>query len=356
MRTVCYIFFFFCSFLCGQAQRSLAVFTPSPYGLADQLIIVEKKITDKINLPAKEIEIIDNRFDNSKQGFYPVYKNAPRLIIFEQNMTDWFHSRLVNLVNLNQQDSGRRFLCVIQRFWFSNSAEQRFTPFKQHLETSLFYKVEIFSHVGDSYFPLKRTEGIFKTSFNEQSTYTILVDSFFTVLLKDLQQTDYSLKETQKNALPQEQVTNYLKKNSERLGMIKHLKRGVYESYSDFVQQKILGDSVELVKYNDYFERQIVACHIGVYVKNFLQSCNKCWGYFDGRYLFLNVGDGFFIKLTPWYDQFILADLQQVAYAKKKKPFVSEVEIANTSYDIIKDFAKAYHLFFQLDYTDGKLY
>jgi hypothetical protein len=338
------------------AQRSLAVFTPSPYGLADQLILIEQKNPGKINLPAKEIEIVDNRFDNSKQGFYPVYKTAPKLIVFEQNLADWFHSYLAGIVNLNQPDTGRKLLFVIQRFWFSNSAEQKFTPFKQHLETSLLYKVEIFSHVGDSYFPLRRTEGIFKTGFTEHITYTTLVDSFFTVLLKDLQQIDYSAKETQKNSLAQQQVTNYVKKKSERLDIIRNLKRGVYESYSDFVQQKILGDSVELIKYNDYFERQIVACHIGVYVKNFLQSCNKCWGYFDGRYLFFNVGDGFFIKLTPWYDQFILADLQQVAYAKKKKPFVSEVEIANTSYDIIKDFAKAYHLFFQLDYADGKLY
>jgi len=356
MKTVCYIFFFLCAWLSIEAQRNLAVFTPSPYGLTDQLIIVEKKNPGKINIPAKEIEIIDNRFDNSKQGFYPVYKSSPKLIVFEQNLTDWFHSYLGDPVNAAQQDSARKLVFVIQRFWFSYSAEQRFTPFKQHLETSLYYKVEIFSQAAGYYFPLKRTEGVFKTTFNDQNTYSTLVDSFFTVLTKDIQQTDYATKEAQKNALTREQVTNYLQKKIDRLSLIKRLKRGVYESYDDFLQQKILGDSVELVKYKDYFERQIVACHIGVYVKNFLQSCNKCWGYFDGRYLFLNVGDGFFVKLTPWYDQFIFADLQQVAYAKKKKPFVSEVQIANSSYDIIKDFAKAYHLFFQLDYADGKLY
>ena len=74
MKTVCYIFFFFCSFLSAHAQRSLAVFTPSPYGLTEQLVITEEKKAEKINIPAKEIEVVDNRYDNSKQGFYPVYK------------------------------------------------------------------------------------------------------------------------------------------------------------------------------------------------------------------------------------------------------------------------------------------
>ena len=96
MKRGIYIFFFLSCFISMQAQRSLVVFTPSPYGLTDQLVIVEKRITGKINVAAKEIEVIDNRYDDSKQGFYPVYKSAPKLIVFEQNLGDWFHSHLVN--------------------------------------------------------------------------------------------------------------------------------------------------------------------------------------------------------------------------------------------------------------------
>src|SRR6266498_3254299 len=154
MKTVCYIFFFLSFFFSTQAQKSLAIITPSPYSLADQLIIIENRISEKINVPAKGIEVIDNRYDNSKLGFYPIYKTAPKLIIFSQPFPEWFRSQFINSANL-QNDSTREIVFVIQRFWFGNYAEQKFTPFRQHLLTMLYYKVELFSRINDSYFPLK---------------------------------------------------------------------------------------------------------------------------------------------------------------------------------------------------------
>src|SRR5205085_787133 len=111
-KTVCYISLFLFLHFSVRAQKSLAVFTPSPYGLGDQLIIVQKKNSEKIKIPAKELEIMDNRFDNSKQGFFPVYKTAPRLIVFEQNLADWFQSHLSSRLDQEQQDSTRKLLFV----------------------------------------------------------------------------------------------------------------------------------------------------------------------------------------------------------------------------------------------------
>jgi hypothetical protein len=339
----------------AQGTTTLTVITPSPYTLGGQMITIHKKFAEKIRTPVGEVEVIDNRYDNSKQGFYPIYKSAPKIITFDQPLSLWLHTYLDHMLEL-QPDSARKLVFVIQKFWFSNITEQKFTPFKQNLAVSLFFKVELFSSIQNVYYPLKRIDRNFTTTFNDHDGYRQLVDSFFETLQKEIGEIDYAAKEKTQSALSQDRVASYLQNKLDRLMSAKRIKPGVYETFNDFINQKIMGDSVELVSYADYYGRQTVACHVGVYVRNSLQPCNKCWGYFDGRFLFINAGDGFFIKLTPWYNQFVLADLQQIAYAKKKKPFINEVQISTSSYDIIKDFAKAYHLFFQLDYDDGKIY
>src|SRR5206468_12662052 len=133
----------------------------------------------KINLPAKKIEVVDNRYDDSKQGFYPVYKSPPKLIEFGQPLSEWFYSQLENSINL-QNDSARKLVFVIQKFWFGNSADQHFTPFKQNLDISLIYRIELFSAINENYYPLKRIEGHFTTHFSELDCYIQLVDSLFT--------------------------------------------------------------------------------------------------------------------------------------------------------------------------------
>jgi hypothetical protein len=358
MIRICYtiLFVLFIVQIQGQLNTTtLTVITPSPYTLRGQLIMPEKYFTQRIKIPAAEFEVIDNRYDNSKQGFYPMYKSPPKVITFNQPLSLWMNAELNQMLE-TQPDSLRKLVFVVQKFWFNSTTLQKFSPFKQNMEVSLFIKLEIFSAIKDNYYPLKRIEKTFTTVFNEQDCYKQLVDSFFVILQKDLQETDYAIKETQQHALTQDRVATYLQNKIDRLAMVKNIKPGVYETFNDFINQKIMGDSVELVSYSDYYGKQTVACHVGVYVRNTLQPCNKCWGYYDGRFLFINAGEGFFIKLTPWYNQFVLADLQQIVYAKKKKPFISEVQISTSSYDVIKDYAKAYHLFFQLDYDDGKIY
>jgi hypothetical protein len=357
-KSICYTALFVLFMQHVQSQGTnipLATITHSPYSLAGQLITINKTF-EKLSIPATEVEVIDNRYDNSKQGFYPIYKSAPKIITFDQPLSLWLQGQLDQMLQLQPDSSTRKLVLVVQKFWFGNTTVQKFTPFKQNLEVSLYFKVELFSTSKDVYYPLKRIDRNFTKTFNDQDGYRQLIDSFFETLQKELREIDYAAKEKTQQALTHDRVTGYLQNKVDRMMLAKRIKRGVYETFNDFINQKIMGDSVELVTYHDYSGRQTVACHVGVYLKNFLQPCNKCWGYFDGRFLFINVGEGFFIKLTPWYNQFVLADLQQIVYAKKKKPFISEIQISTSAYDVIKDFAKAYHLFFQLDYDDGRIY
>lgn len=333
----------------------MVVLTYNPYSLNDQFIAANTSFTDKLTIPFNNIQVIDNRYDTTKQGFFPVYKSAPRAIRFNRTLSTWMLDQM-NTSTQTSSEQERNLIVVIQKFWFNTFTDQRFTPFKQQLKTSLYYKIELFSQKGNSFFALKRNEGVITKSFDETETYSPLVDSVFKKIREDLASMNYQTKEDAKNTIALQDFTGYLFKKAEKAPVQKRIKPGVYVSYNDFVEQRTIGDSVDIVQYKDYFGRQTVACHLGVYVRNFLQSCNKYWGYYDGRYLYVNTGKGLFVRLMPWYNQFVLADLQQLVFTKKRKSFIDEAYISTSEYRIVKDFAKAYHLFFQLDYDDGKLY
>jgi hypothetical protein len=57
----------------------------------------------------------------------------------------------------------------------------------------------------------------------------------------------------------------------------------------------------------------------------------------------------------PWFHHYILADLQQIVLSRKRKSLVSESKIGETSFEILKAYAKAYHLFFELNFDTGEL-
>src|SRR5258705_10223451 len=99
---------------------SSAIFTPSPYSLGDELILAEHHPTEKMNFPVNNIEVIDNRYDTSKQGFYPLYKSAPRQIKFTDQLSNWMESELNHLV-ATDANAERKLVMVIQRFWFGYS-------------------------------------------------------------------------------------------------------------------------------------------------------------------------------------------------------------------------------------------
>lgn len=342
---------------CGQRPfdpRAMIVITPSPYSLQDELVLVNGRSSAKLTLAVDEIEVIDNRYDTSKQGFFPVMKNAPRQIKFNDNLARWFKDQFSGIIE-SQGNSGRRLVVVIQHFWFSNFADQKFNPFHQHLETSLNFRIDFFSFNGQSYFPLRKSEGSFNSVFENTDTYQPLIDSLFKKLAGDLTTISFPVKEAVANAISPDRLKESLERKQQKPVVSKPLVKGVYASFDDFLDRRIISDSVDLFKYNDFFDRQMVACHVGVYIDNALQPGNRYWGYSDGRFLFVNTGNGLFVKLTPWFRQFVFADLQQIAFTKKRKSFINEAMIGNTSFEILKSFAKAYHLFYQLDFDNGSL-
>ncbi|MFI5134136.1 MAG: hypothetical protein ACHQEB_07365 [Chitinophagales bacterium] len=337
------------------AQRSgQPVFVSLSQMPDEYFVLTATEPTSKSSLPCTTIRFIDNRSDTARFGFFPVYKRVPKSIRLNDELPAWMQVQFGKLFTKNET-AERQLLIAVQKFWFSPEAFEKFSLLKQKLQIALYYNLEVYSVVNSRYFAIKRFEGNFRTIFNEESAYQALTDSLFTLLKQQLPAIDYTLRESKGKPLDSTQVFQYFNDKKKNIQQ-NFLRRGVYASYDDFIQQKIIGDSVEIVKSYDYYQMRMVGCNLGVYVQGGLQSCSKCWGYFDGRYLFVNTGNGFFMRLRSWNNQFVLADLQEIAMQSIHKSATSDVIIGNTSFENIKDFAKTYRLFYQLNYDDGRLF
>jgi hypothetical protein len=336
------------------AQRSMPLLTPSPYALQDLVIAAEYQPVKKNSLSVHSIRVIDNRFDTTKQGFYPVLKYAPKQLRFGDNLAAWMHKQLFACFDLAPAAT-RDLVVIIQDFWFSYFAAEKYTPFKQHLQCRLHYKLELFSEKEGLYYPVRRLAGEVVYPFSAEDSYAPLTDSLFNRIQFSLSNDPFTSKEIIANAITAEKLDSYLQKKLDRLHINTPLLKGVYASFDDFLQRKISGDSVDIYEYKDFYGRQTVACHVGLMKNNSLQPGNRFWGYYDGRNLFVNTGNGLYVRVMPWFHHYILADLQQIVLSRKRKSLVSESKIGETSFEILKAYAKAYHLFFELNFDTGEL-
>ncbi len=334
-------------------QRNPPIFTPSPHSLQTELITPTYGSIAKTNLPVYRIEIIDNRHDFSKLGFKPVYKNAPKEIKLQGSLPDIVKKIFVDGVQTDNAQE-RKLIVVIQNCWITYFSNSRLNIMKKNLLAELEYKFEYFTAIDTSYYPIRRMNGKVRLLYNEETTNKLLVDSMIHLLELEIPKLKIDEKENSKSIITETRMDHYIMQK--KTSIPKRISYGVFASFDDFLNLKAITDSIDIIPYKDYYGRNIVAANLGIIKNGMVESCSKYWGFFDGRFLFYNTGNGFFIRMTPVNNQFVFADLQQIALNSKKKSITSEAMIGHSSYDIIKDFGKAYHLFFQLNYEDGKLY
>jgi hypothetical protein len=335
------------------AQRISPVYTPSPNFLQSHLLSPNLLSVPKNNLPVYRIEIIDNRFDNIKIGFRPEYKKAPREIRLTTPLGDIMKTIFSRGIGLDE-NADRKMIVVIQECWITYHADNRYNVLKKNLLSELQYNIECFTSLDTNFYPLKRFTGSISLNYNEEITSQHLFDSLVHLIQLEIPKLKTGERESAKSVISEERLDNYITKKKSSIP--RRYAYGVYASYEDFLNQKAITDSIDIIPYKDYYERDVVAAHISIIKNGLAEPCTKYWGYYNGRYLFYNTGNGYFVRLFPVGGQFVFADLQQVALNSKKKSITSETLIGKTSYDIIKDYGKAYHLFFQLNYEDGKLY
>jgi len=337
--------------VCG--QRMPLVYTPSPNFLQTHLVSPNLLPVAKNNLPVYRIEIIDNRFDNTKIGFHPEYKKAPREIRLATPLGDIIKNIFTQGIGLDE-NADRKMIIVIQKCWITYHADSKYNILKKNLLSELQYNIECFTARDTNYYPLKRFTGNINLNYDEEITSQHLFDSLVHLIQLEIPKLKTGERESTKTIISEDRLDNYITKK--KSSVPRRYTYGVYMSYEDFLNQKAITDSIDIIPYKDYSEREVVAAHVNIIKNGLVEPCTKYWGYYNGRYLFYNTGNGYFIRLFSVGGQFVFADLQQVALNSKKKSITSEILIGKTTYDIIKDYGKAYHLFFQLNYEDGKLY
>ena len=334
-------------------QRTSIIYTPSPRLLYSQLITPYFFQVEKQVLPVYRIEIIDNRYDTYKIGFHPEFKKAPREIRLWTPFPEIIKKIFSDEIQLDEHED-RKLIVVIQQCWISYYAENRFNILKKNMLAELQYKVECFTAMDTNYYPLKRMSGNIVMTYDEETSSQYLVDSMIHLIQLEIPKLKIGERETANSAISETRMNNYIVEK--KSGIPNRYAYGVYPTFEDFLQQKPITDSIDIIPYKDYYERDIVAAYLSIIKNGYPAPCSKYWGFFDGRYLFYNTGNGYFVRMFPVDGQFVFADLQQVTLNTKKRSLANEAVIGKTTYDILKDYGKAYHLFFQLNYEDGKLY
>lgn len=345
-----------------QVSTLRGVFSISSYPIIG--FVPKTGFSDMFNMAGlKSIKLIDARFDNYKVGFSPVgYAlqkkgyNALGLQI-DKTPADWL--RLKFMQNGFGADTGsrRQLTIVLQKFWFSNSAQDRYTAANPKLTTTLHYHFDIYTSLDIGYYPQRKFAGTLTALYNNGDAYNGLADSLLVLLKKEVFTNIYSAKETETNWLSPVDFNDYYNKRFKILAHPEKKPRGVYETYDDFLANKPISDSVEMiVKYNNYERAVTYACQLTAFKDGQPVSCNKSWGYYDGRALFVNTGHGIFIKLIRTKEDFVFYYLKNFNEEKINPDLQASIIIGNASYQVLKDYKKAFGLTYQLDYETGKLY
>ena len=255
--------------------------------------VPKTNLTEIIHLPGiKTIRMIDGRYDTQKVGFVPSDKKIQFNKVYvvglqlTHNLMGWLKEKFLE-PNVITADSStdRQLVIVLKKFWFGHSANEPYTAKDPKLITLLHYHFELFSYIpAEGYYAQKKIEGVLSAPYNNSTSYNILCDSLLGILQKNLQSIHFETRETEKNIiLPEDFVKHYNDQYTERLSLATK-RKGIYETYDDFLNNRPIADSVDLVvKYNNFETTPPYAFQLAAYNGSSAVPANKAWGYYDGQ-------------------------------------------------------------------------
>jgi hypothetical protein len=321
--------------------------------------------TDSIKLSEiQKIRIIDGRFDIKKVGFFPSDHSFQEKSLFmvglqlQGNLAGWLKDNFINknLVIDSSNKSNRELVILLKQFWYSFAVSETL-PAKTNLICTIHYRFDIFSAKDAGYYPLKKMEGAINSIYADSKVYNTLTDSLLTVLKNQLTKIQYVALEKEKSWISPADFNDYCNKNLKSIQKIEANKKGLYASYEDFLANKPIADSIVMIKkYNNSGFTTIYACQIAPYQKGEPLSGTKAWGYYDGVSIFLNIGNGFYVKLILSGEDYLFLFLKNMGYDRIKKEMQDHLYINDTPYKLLRNFTKQYSLIYKLNYENGKLY
>lgn len=320
---------------------------------------------DSVKIPdIQKIRIIDGRFDIKKVGFFPSDHSFQEKSLFvvglqlQGNLAGWLKNNFIdkNVILDSNNRSNRDLVILLKQFWYSFSASETLHE-KNNLISTLHYRFDIFSSKDAGYYPLKKIEGTFSAVYNNSKVYNILTDSLLMHLKKQFSRLQFAIFEKEKNWIAPADFNNYCNKDIKSILKIEENKKGLYASYEDFLLNKPIADSIVMIKkYSNSGFTTLYACQLAPYQKGEPLSGTKAWGYYDGVSIFLNSGNGFYIKLILSGEDYLFLFLKNLGYDKIKSEMQDHIYINDTPYKLLRNFTKQYTLIYKLNFETGKLF
>ena len=322
-----------------------------------------EKMVGAIDLShVKSISLIDARFDRQKVGFYPCdtkSKNELRVVGLQLTggPAGWLQKNFFEKNVITDSNSKRQLVIVLRKFWFGHSAIEFYTKIDPPLITSLYYRYDLFSLIDSQYYPLKKIEGVLSMRFKNSSSYNVLSDSMLMILKKEISHLEISKKETGSSLILPADFRAFYNQQLRNIPLIEKKVKGFYKSYQDFIKNMPTADSAEfVVKYNNYERFPMYACQLVPQHADSLLDSRKLWGYFDGESLFINVGEGVYLKLIRNERNFIFLYLRNIGDDRITKDMLTKIFIAGSAYPLLKSYTKKFAITYELDFETGKLY
>ena len=319
-----------------------------------------------LNMPdIQSIRIIDARHDVKKVGFFPCDRSFQDRSIFmvglqlQGNLATWLKENFIdkNISIDSSSASKRQLVILLKKFWYSFSAEDPVPSSKNDLIATIHYRFDVFSSKDAGYYPLKKIEGSFSEKYNKNKAYNTLTDSLLLLLKEQFSKLHYEDFELDKKWMAPADFVDYCNKDIRTLQNFEKKQKGLYESYNDFIENIPMADSVEMIKrYSNAGNTIMYACQLAAYQKGVPLSGTKSWGYFDGENIFLNTGNGFFIKLIASGEDYLFLFLKNIGNDKINAEMQQRILINDVSYKLLKFFSRSYSLIYQLDFSTGKLF
>jgi len=327
-------------------------------------ISLENHSTDTILLASiGSIKLIDARFDNDKVGFLPlkteIQKNGYSVAGLQVNKkpAGWLKEDFFEKNIITDSSSKRQLVIVIRNFWFSNKANDLYSVSNPRLLTTLYYKFDVYSSVNFGYYPQRKIEGSFTGLHGKGYVYNELTDSLLSLLKKVLREQNFATKETESNWQSPVDFNDHYNTRIRQASHFEKIPKGLYQTYADFLEGHPVSDSIEVTnRYTNYDRSPLYACQLTAFKNGLHQPSNQSWGYFDGHTLFLNIGNGFFIRLINSKEDHVFFHLKNIQEDRIKKDLLETIHIGDSPYLLLKDYTKAFALTYQLDLETGKLY
>lgn len=322
-------------------------------------------VASSINLSQiSTIRLFDVRPDQQKTGYLPIILPLKKQgidiigLTITQSPLIWFKNWLETIPLSIDTTSTRKLLLVLKDCWFSQDAFVHRHSANNSLVTTLNYNIELFTQIENDYYPLKKLNGEFSLPFEEGRSFQRLLDTLQQLIEKKGIDIIDGKSEINKLKIDATAFNTYLNdiKTSKTIAL--NPVKGVYENFEKFINQTPFTDSAIVIKSYNMSERlPTYATQIQPFINGMEKNSYGIWGYFDGKNLFYNTGNGLFIRLIKDLDNgYFFPNLNLFLRDNIKTSLLSGVKFGKSDYSIIKEYARISPLTYKLNLSDGKLY